>query len=68
MKTLELNQMEELIGGDCEGQVAAFGLATLSVAASLVAGPIGFAIASASLALAIYNLEQCRKNEALRNQ
>ncbi len=60
MKTLELNQMQNVEAGQCEGQAAALTLALNSAAwAVLVAGPIGIAFAAAAVGLATYNLSQC---------
>ena len=61
MKNLNLEQMEIIEGGECEGQIAAFALAGLAIAASAVTfNPIGMAFAAASMATAIYNLEECQ--------
>ena len=61
MKNLELKQMENLQGGSCEGQLAAFSAATLSLTYSLLGVIIGFLLATTALAISIYNLEQCKK-------
>ena len=61
MKTLELNRMEIIDGGGpCDGQIAAFALANVSVvAATLAGGPFGFALATASFMVALTNLNNC---------
>ena len=61
MKTLELNQMENIEGGnDCSGQVNAALLASAAfVFAAFVAGPFGLLLAGASYFVAWDNLGDC---------
>jgi hypothetical protein len=61
MKTLQLNDMENVQGRSCATASAALGVSVTALGFSLLGGPIGFGFGVVGLGFALYNqAEACR--------